>query len=285
MVDVQISLVGSNGDTIALTDNLEFVLSTGVTGFGIPATSVRIDETAGNGGVWRYTKRGVRDLDLPIVVLGNDRAEVETRLRRLARLLQDTSGPTKIVASYDDGSSVFLNAHYVGGAETQFGTDATGTFCRWVIQMQAPQPFWEASDSQSFTITAGNTGRGLLPQLTKLKVSSAQRLGVVSVNSAADVDVYPVWTVRGPITSFSASNGTQSFSFNAAVAAGQTITIDTEAGTVTGDNGANRYSLLSSAPKLFPLKPGENLIEVNGTSTDAATFVSCNYALRYEVVH
>lgn len=285
MVDVSISLVGSNGDEIQLTDNLEFVLSTGVTGFGIPATSVRIDETAGNGGVWRYTKRGVRDLDLPIVVFGADRAEVETRLRRLARLLQDTNGPTRIVARYSDGSSVYLDAHYVGGAETQYGSDATNTFCRWVVQMQAPQPFWEASESQSFTMTAGNTGRGLLPQLTKLRVSSSQSLGVVSVNSSADVDVYPVWTVRGPITGFTASNGSQTFSFNAPVGAGQTITVDTEAGTVVGDNGANRYSLLSSAPKLFPLKPGENLITVSGTDTDSSTFVSCNYALRYEVVH
>lgn len=285
MVDVTISLVGSNGDTIELTDSGEFVLASGVQGFGIPSTSVRIDDTAGNGGVWRYSKRGVRDLDLPVVIFGNTRAEVETRLRRLARLLQDTNGATKIVANYSNGDSLFLEAHYVGGAETQFGNDATSTFCRWVIQMQAPQPFWESANTQSFTINSGSTGRGLLPQLSKLKVSSSQTLGVVSVSSDADVDVFPVWTIRGPVTGFRASNGSQAFSFNAPLASGETITIDTEAGTVVGDNGANRYSLLSAAPKLFPFKPGTNLIEVTGVDTDVDTYVSCNYALRYEVVH
>ena len=100
------------------------------------------------------------------VELGTDRADVETKLRRLARLLQDNNGATKIVANYSDGSSVFLEAHYVGGAETQFGSDATNYFCRWVIQMQAPQPYWATVTSQSFTVGSGSTGRGLLPQLT-----------------------------------------------------------------------------------------------------------------------
>lgn len=285
MVDVTISLVGSNGDTIALADDGDFALASGVTGFGIPATSVRIDESAGNGGTWRHSKRGVRDVDLPILIFGTDRADVETKLRRLARLLQDTAGATRIVANYSNGDALFLEAHYVGGAETQFGSDAGATYCRWVIQMQAPQPFWESSNSQSFTISGGNTGRGLLPQLTKLKVSSSQALGTVSVVSSADVEVFPVWTIRGPISNLTVSNGEQSFGFNAPLNAGESITIDTEAGTVTGDNGSNRYSLLSSAPKLFTFPTGTTLVEVNGTGATTDTYIRCDYALRYEVIH
>lgn len=285
MVDVTISLVGSNGDTIELAESGDFVLASGVAGFGIPATSVRIDKSAGNGGTWRHTRRGVRDVDLPIVILGSDRGDVEAKLRRLARLLQDTAGPTRIVANYSNGDALFLEAHYVGGAETQFGTDAGLEYCRWVIQMQAPQPFWESANSQSFTITGGNTGRGLLPQLTKLKVSSSQALGTVSVNSSADVEVYPVWTIRGPISNLVISNGEQSFGFNATLNAGESVTIDTEAGTVIGDNGANRYALLSSAPKLFTFPTGTTLIQVNGTGATTDTYIRCDYALRYEVIH
>jgi phage-related protein len=285
MVDVTISLVGANGDTITLADDGDFVLTTGVQGFGIPATAVRIDDSAGNGGTWRFTKRGVRDLDLPIVIFGSNRADVETKLRRLARLLQDTNGATKIVANYSNGDSVYLKAHYVGGAETQFGSDATSTFCRWVVQMQAPQPFWESETTQNFTISAGGTGRGLLPQLTKLKVSSSQALGTVNVNNTADVDVYPVWTIRGPLTGLQITNGTQAFKFNTVVAAGETITVDTEAGTVVDQAGTNRYAILSTAPKLFPFPPGNTVIDVVGTDATSATRIACNYALRYEVVH
>lgn len=285
MVDVTISLVGANGDTIELADNGDFVLTTGVTGFGIPATNVRIDPSAGPGGVWRFTKRGVRDLDLPIVVLGTDRADVETKLRRLARLLQDNNGATKIVANYSDGSSVFLEAHYVGGAETQFGSDATNFFCRWVIQMQAPQPYWATVTSQSFTVGSGSTGRGLLPQLTKLKVSSSQALGVVNVNNPGDVPTYPVWTLRGPMDFATVTDGTNTFTYNAAIVVGETITINTETGEVTDNLGVNKYANMGAAPKLFPLQPGLTSLNISGTGATSSTVITCFYSPRYEIIH
>lgn len=285
MVDVTISLTGANGDTIELGDSSDFVLATGVTGFGIPATNVRIDESAGPGGTWRFTKRGVRDLDLPLVILGTDRADVETKLRRMARLLQDTSGATKIVANYSDGSSVFLEAHYVGGAETQFGEDANSFFCRWVIQMQAPQPYWATVNSESFTVGSGSTGRGLLPQLTKLKVSSSQALGVVNVNNPGDVATYPIWTLRGPADFVTISNGVQSFTYDAAIGEDSTITINTESGEVSDEEGTNQYSNLAAAPKLFPLPPGLNSLNITGTGATSSTIISCFYSPRYEIIH
>jgi len=285
MVDVTISLIGANGDEILLADNSDFVLATGVTGFGIPATSVRIDESATAGGVWRFSKRGVRDLDLPLVIMGTDRADVETKLRRVARLLQDGKGATKIVANYSDNTSVYLNAHYVGGAETQFGSDATSFFCRWVVQMQAPQPFWESEQTESFSITTGNTGRGLLPQLTKLKLTSSQTLGVVSVNNVGDVPIQPVWSIRGPVNDLVISNGTQSFGISTPIPLGSTITIDTGAGTVVDDAGTNLYALLNPAPKLFSLPPGTTSVSVNGVDATAETRITCNYSPRYEVIH
>jgi hypothetical protein len=285
MVNVTISLVGSNGDTIELADNGDFVLATGVTGFGIPATSVRIDDSAGDGGRWRHTKRGVRDLDLPIVVLGSSRADVETKLRRLARLLQTTNGATKLVANYTDGSSLFLEAHYVGGAETQFGSDATSYFCRWVIQMQAPQPYWESLTAQTFTVGSGSTGRGLLPELTKLRVSSSQTLGVVEVQNNGDVSIYPRWTIRGPIANLVITNGKLAFGFTAPIPAGKTYTVDTATSEVFDETDANIYSLLAAAPKLFPLEPGASTIQVNGTDASPDTRIQCYYSPRYEVIH
>ncbi len=285
MTSVVISLVGSNGDTIELADDGDFVLASGVTGFGIPSTAVRIDDSAGDGGVWRHTKRGVRDLDLPIVILGTGRGDVETKLRRLAKLLQDTNGPTRIVANYGDGTSVYLKAHYTGGAETQFGSDANSFFCRWVVQMQAPQPYWQTSESESFTVTAGNTGRGLLPQLTKMKVSSSQALGVVNVNNIGDVDVFPVWVIRGPVSGVTIATGNQSFGFPATIPTGTSYTVDTATGTVTNDLGSNIYNLLGPAPKLFSLKPGTTAVSVIGTEADANTQITCYYSPRYEVIH
>ena len=285
MVDVTISLTGSNGDTITLDDDGDFVLATGVSGFGIPSTEVRIEASAGNGGTWRFSKRGVREIDLPIVVFGADRGAVETNLRRLARLLQDKNGPTKVTATYSDGSSVYIEAHYTGGAETQFGEDAGFTYCRWVITLQAPQPFWESGQTSSFSVTSGSTGRGLLPQLTKLKVSSSQALGVVNVVNAGDVETFPVWTVLGPVTDLTITNGSDTFKLVGTIPNGTTITIDTEDSTVVNDAGTNVYSLLGTAPKLFSLLPGTTAVQVLGTDATNNTRITCTYSPRYEVIH
>lgn len=286
MVDVTISLVGSNGDTIVLEDDGDYVLATGVQGFGIPATSVRIEDSAGNGGTWRNTKRGVRYIDLPIVVFGDDRHDVEGKLRRLARLLQDTNGATRIVATYTNGEQVYLEAHYVGGAETQFGDDATATYCRWVIQMQAPQPFWQTSVEDTFSInTATSTGRGLLPQLTRLKLTSNTVYGVVSVNNQGDVEVQPRWVISGPVSGLTITDGTNSFGFTETIPDGEVWTVDTSTGKVYNNLGANKYGSLASAPKLFPLKTGITNVQVNGTDPNVRTSIKCYYPTRYEVIY
>jgi hypothetical protein len=284
MVNINYSLVGSNGDTIVF-DETNFVLNTGMAGFGIAPTQVRIAQSANDGGIWRYTKRGVRNVDLPITILGTDREDVQTKLRRLARLTQDKKGPTELVADYENDGSLKLVLHYTGGAESQWGESAGMTWCTWLMSFQAPMPFWESSTEQTFSVTSDNRGRGLLPQLSKLKITNSENLGTVNIESTADVDVYPTWTVEGPITGLVISNGTQSFGFNRTIASNETITLDTEFGTVRNQNGDNLYSILNPAPKLFTFAPGNTTIEVSGTDVNSDTLIRCNYALRFEVVH
>ena len=284
MVNVNYSLVGANGDEITF-DYSEFILNQNFVGFGIPPAQVRIENSAGDGGVFRHSKRGVRDVDLPITVLGTDRNDVQTKLRRLSRLLQDTSGPTKIKATYSSGESLTLDAHYVGGAESQWGTDAGLVWNKWVLSFQCPNPYWESDALEEFRVTTGNTGRGLLPQLSKLKVTSSQVYGVITVDNSGDVPAYPVWFIRGPISDVVISNGTQSFSFTETVNDGETITVNTATGEVTDDLGTNRYSILGPAPKLFRIDPGVSSISVNGVAATQAAEVRLDYSPLFEVVH
>ena len=164
---VSYSLVGSNGDTITF-DYSNYVLNPDFVGFGIPPAQVRIENSAGDGGVFRHSKRGVRSVDMSVTILGTDQNDVQTKLRRLSRLLQDTSGPTQIVANYDDGETLTLEAHYVGGAESQWGSEAGYVWNRWALSFQCPNPYWESDALEEFTVTTANIGRGLLPQLSKL---------------------------------------------------------------------------------------------------------------------
>jgi phage-related protein len=284
LVNLNYSLTGSNGDTIVF-DYQNYVLNPEFTGFGIPPTQVRIEESAGTGGVWRNTKRGVRDVDLPITVVGSGRDEVQTKLRRLTRLLNDASGPTKINANYDSGLTLFLQAHYVGGAEGQWGESGGLTWAKWVLSFQAPNPHWISQAEESFTIGSGGTGRGLLPQLSRLRVSSSQTLGIVSVNNVGDVQAFPIWTITGPVDELVITNGTIEFSFNRAIFPGETLIVNTELGTVVDNLGQNQYSLLNPAPKLFPLQPGITNLAIQGKDSSPDTSIVCRYSPRFEVVH
>jgi len=223
---------------------------------------------------------------LPITVLGSSRADVQTKMRRLSRIFQDTNGVgPRLTVTYPDESAIFLDVHYTTGAETQYGEDARGTYVKWVVTVQAPQPFWQTTLEESFNIGSGSTGRGLLPQLTKLKVSSSQSLGVVTVNNVGDVTIQPRWIITGPVTDLVISDGTSQFTFTDPILPGVTYIVDTSTGTVVDADGNNAYALLGSAPKFFGLPPGTTGISVFGTEADIQTMITCYYSPRYEVAH
>lgn len=278
------TLTGSNGEVIVF-DNTNYVLNPGLTGFGIPPTSVRVDESARPGGVWRSSRRSVRQVDLPVTVLGSSATSVESKLRTIARAVQDNKGPTVLTAVRSTGN-LTLELHYTGGAELSYGGDTGGqSWAKLVLSFVAPQPYWQSASRQTFTITSGNTGRGLLPQLTKLKLSSSLSLGTINVNNTGDVPVYPTYTVEGPINNFRVTSGELSFGFNTALTGDDVITVDTEAGTVTDADGNNRYDLLATSPKLFPFEVGNSTIVVEGTGTTLDTKITATYSRRFEVVH
>ena len=288
MVDISISLIGSNGDTIELTNEFsDYILTTGVLGFGIPPTQVRIAESASAGGTWRNTKRGVRDIDLPIVVTGTDRQDLENKLRRLSNCLQDIDGPTKIRATYTDGTAFELAAHYVGGGDVEYGADSNGRQAKWVISMQAPNPYWESVNPQNFTLQM-NDERGLLKgntSLTQLRLSGQYGFGDVTLVNTGDVVAYPTWTITGPVDSVSISQNGVGFTYTETVAAGDQIIIDTFSGTVTDQDGINRYGNLAAAPKLFAIKPGTTTVTISAPGADATSVIAGNFKPRREVLH
>ena len=284
MVDIQISLIG-NDDEILLDHGGDYILTTGTIGFGIPPTEVRIEPSASDGGVFRFSRRDVRELDLPIVIFGHDRDNVEFNLRRLSAILRET--PFKVRATYDTGEKWDLEGIYIGGGETQYGSDAGKEYCRWVVQVQCPQPFWVSTSSISYTVGSGDAGRSLIPWLAEMRVSSSQAIGAINVENPGDVDSYPVWTLNGPFDQATITNadGTQAFVYNAVVAAGAKIIVDTRDGTVKNGSNANMYQYLGTSPKLFSIPTGTSQVTVAATNTTSATSISLSFQPRKEIVH
>ena len=286
MVNIQISLTGANGDTIEL-NNEDYVLQTGVRGFGIPNAVLRIDKSAGNGGVYRFSKRDIRELDLPIVVLSNG-GNLEEKLRRVANVLKSA---VTITASYDDGDAYELVAYYNGGAETQFGSNASNDFAVWALTMQAPQPFWTSKSPKQFSVSASSGTKGLLAapsgvsSLSRLLVKTDQALGLVNVENIGDVEAPIVWQIKGPSTNVAITLNGVGFEYTETITSSDTITIDSEKGTVVNQSGVNKYSYLSTAPKLFSVPSGNSVISITATGADSNTKISGFFKPRREVIH
>lgn len=288
MVNI-VSITGTNGDTIEFGSD-GFILETGLRGFGIPAPVLRIDKSASDGGVFRYSKRDIREIDFPIVVVADSSDELEANLRRLANIFK---GAITLKVTYESGVAYELVCYYNGGAETTRGEDGSDLHARWVVILQAPQPFWTRSVPEQFSVTASAGGaRGLLSaatgfkSLTRLLVKTSQALGSITVQNNGDVAAPVVWQIKGPTTSVAITLNGVGFTYSETTAIGDTITIDTEAGTVVNQNGTNKYAFLAAAPKLFSIPSGISTVSITATGSDTTnTKISGFYSPRFEVIH
>lgn len=285
MVNVVLSLVGSNGDEIVFDNDGDFLLTEGLSGIGIPDTQVTFADSASDGGVWRFTKRGIREIDMPLMILGASKSALESNLRRLSNLMQDRRGATKLRASYSNGEIWELqDGHYVAGGQTTL--DSNGNWTRWVVTLRFANPFWIRQRSESFSLGTGGAQRSLIPTLAEMEVTGSQVIGDITVENVGDCDAYPVWKVRGPVDSVTVtSQDGLSFSYDAIIPLGSEVTIDTANGTVVDQNGVNRYSNLGSSPKMFTLPAGTSEVSIEAVGSDQDTLVSLYYQPRKEVVH
>ena len=283
---LSMTLTGTNADTISFDDD-NYVLEVGTRGFGIPSPILRIDPSASNGGTYRFSKRDVREIDLPIAILGASQTETEAKLRRLSNILRDKA---VLAVTYENGEVWTLDVYLAGGGQTTFGSTANDYFCQWDLILQAPQPFWQSTNPFSVSIISDATTRGLLAgsspkSLAFLRVKTSQAFGTVTVSNDGDVDAPAVWVITGPSTLTTITLDGVGFTFDDALTSAETITIDCEAGTVKDQDGVNRYAGLGSAPKLFAIPPGNATLTITVTGATSNTRVQGSFAERREVLH
>lgn len=289
--DLPLSLFGTNGDVIDFHRWVgDFIGLTGARGFGVPPQVLTMLEGAGDGATVRNVRAGARDLDLPIGIFGENRGDILEKQRRLRAALRwdPASGepPAQLRFRLFGGEVFEIGVHYVAGAETQIGETGTDYYCRWLLTLRCPDPYWVALDEISFRLRSGSGGRGLLPRLANLRVSSSQVLGSVTVNNPGDVPAPIKWIVTGPGGPFSAvSSLGETLTFDTTLGSGEVITIDGETALVTDQTGENRYGELGDAPKLFSAQPGISTIDVLLPSATADSRVVGLFRPRRELVY
>lgn len=289
--DPGLAIIGTNGDVIMLrVDGRDFGALRGATGFGIPPKVLTIFEGAADGGTFRYVRTGPRDIDLPIGIFGRSRGEIAERQRRLAAALRVRPGlpPARLQFALETGEVYETAAYYVSGAETQItDSDGTAMFARWPITLRCPDPFWTSTVETAFQLGNRNAEvRSLIAGLGRLQLTTSQVLGDVQLNNPGDVPADVVWTITGPGGPFTATSSTgESFTITDVLAAGESITIDTKTGAVTDQTGANRYTSLGNAPKLFKLPDGQTIVRITLAGASPQSTVVGRFRARREVVY
>lgn len=288
MADRQFSIVSADGEVIPLSTDREgdIALLVGVFGIGVPPVAPRFSEGAADGGSFRGKRYGMRVLDLPIHIRGTSRADIEDKVRVLARAVDDEDGLPKLVASYADGTVYELPFVYVSGLEGN-GADSTNYGVQYTLSVTCPDPFWTARDAVQFSVSAGGAVVGLLPDLAKLQLMPSTTLGSLTVHNPGEVDALLSWVIRGPGTLVSAKINGVGWTYNSPLVAGDVLTIvrTTTGVTVANQLGANKYGGLGPAPKFFSLPKGDTNVDLVMTGTTPASSVAGFFRPRRKVVY
>jgi hypothetical protein len=215
-----------------------------------------------------YTDIQARIVTIPLLVS----CTTDVTLRSTLRSMVDDwfSAPGTLRAT--DPSAVNRDlgpgqCYYVGGLELDESYPAK--FTTWVIaplQLLAADPFW---------YDTSNTTAG---PYTNTQMGSTQVIA-----NGGKVYVYPTWTLTGPFVNMVITNTTTGLKIDLtanggiSLVNGDTLTINTAAGTIVKNSTDNRDKL-TTASVLFPLIVGNNSITftytggVNGQTTAQAVF-------------
>jgi len=268
----------------------DYLKAAGRQGFGVAPTKVYMRESVRGGSQHRRTVRQSRDIDLPLVIFGAERQEIEDRMRALTRLLHDHKTTAKLVATYPDGERVFTRVHYAGGADPQYGSSDTDaeTMARWALALVAPDPYWTAETAVSYVFKSANQGRGLIldAPLSQMQLSSSQALGSATVENPGDVAVQPVWTFTGPADTVlvSLADGSE-IPYNAVIAAGEIIIIDTINKKVYDQNGDEAvFSNLGDFFRFFAIPSGSSVVSVEMTNVTSDSRIALVFSPKRELV-
>ncbi len=291
MADQLIYSLENGANVITLNNNVPtgFVKLAGRTGFGVAPTTLVTVAGAIGGSKWRRTRRGQRVIDIPIGIFGANRADVEEKLRLLVATLSAGTTTCRLVATYPDTAQrVYTEVHYSGGINPQYGTDADTEgqeFCKILLTLVAPRPYWTEEKPVSYAIAAPNAGRGLLPALQKLQVSSSQALGTLIVENPGDVSAFPVWSITGPGSGFTLSSQGYQLVYEAAVADGEVVTVNSVTKKVTSSLTGNVFTNLATAPKFFPIPKGDTEVTAEVPDSTASTRVTMYFNPCRELVY
>lgn len=277
--------VQADGAAIVLTKqpDLEVHWRLGVDGRFMPPVELVTDRIPGQAGAQlREVQVREREVTLPLTVFGADEAGLRTRVRKLLREFDPLRGAGILRCTSADGTMRELVCTYKTGLQgREFGDNTGARWQRMVLVLEAHAPYWRDTNPTDLTYRTAAQRAFLSATFLPLALTGDALLGSQRLTNDGDRDAFPIFTIRGPAARFTLANDTtgQSLTYEAALAAGEVLTIDTRPfrKTVRTAAGVNRYDQLALGSSLWALPPGPSNIRLDLTGSTVESFVTVSF--------
>lgn len=262
------------------------VTLSGVAGLDSVSTAVTERALATGGTVARWSHAEPRLIAWPVLAQAADQGAFRGMWASFVRAFKSTTPPAGVPAPGwlrivdSDGSWRQVAAYYTGGLggldDGPYGVTAQAA----VIGLSCPDPWFYGDTMKALSFGYATPRSYLAPYET---VSPSTLLGAQTIFVAGDVPAAPVWALTGPASSFTLTATTGSLTYNAALAAGDSRTIDVQAGTVVDQAGNNRAGDLNwPDAELFFLPAGTTSVTIGIAGAGPGAGVDLAYSARYE---
>jgi len=240
---------GWNGEMFPLSGDLRSMTQVirGRTGMLEPKYQHQFVESATDDGAqWDGVRTLIREIGWPLFVHAGSSTALRVEHDRFLRTMQPDKLGVLTVGT-PDGQRRYIQLRYSDGAE---GDESGGSYgIVWIkhqLTMLAEQPYFYG-DPISYTFGGPEGvnfyGGGVGTLGPPYHISSSRGLGSAVVSTPGDLPSWPVWTINGPMTSFTGVIGGKSITLPITLTLGQWIKVTTEprVGTILDQTGTSRW--------------------------------------------
>lgn len=282
----KVEFLCSDGSTLLdLTNNVYNVLA-GKKYLTSPAYEITDSEVPfQDGAIFEYIRAKATQFDLPLLIRGLDKADLQTRHRYLIKMLNPLLGEGQIRYTGFDGTQRYINCRCLDGLR---GNDKPSMFGKNFMAMTltffAADPFWYEMTEQEHTFSQAVAAGTFFPFFPLTLVSSAV-YSSETLSNDGDAVIYPYWTITGPGDEIVLRNTTtgKKLDIDYELEADEILYVDTAIGvkTVKDVDGNNLREHVSRDSSLWGLEVGSNILQIEMNLTTANSEVKLSYRRKY----
>lgn len=235
------------------------------------------------GSHYRRTKIPPRELELDLIVWGEDRQGLFNAIQQLRSTFDYQRGIGKLKIVPPDENAVYIGCLYQEGLEGKSGEDDGVAWRKVTLVFRAFDPFFYSLYPVNLAFLIQENPPTWFP-LLPLQLGGDAIAAEFEVFNGGDVFTYPTWEIRGPGQNPKMTNHTTGKTLQldgVVLGEGESILIDTKRRIIQHSNGANLFPALAWGTGLWTLAVGNNQIKLELPSATESSLVRLTFAERY----